>query len=181
MFPPNEQLISGELPSYITIQDLKNATIDITRFKFWGTKSDIWPTETPIRDLISDRVYAYLTIEFRPRYDELQGGLEIDASLNFSNKPIKPIMDDYGQISVGFSSDALCWPAQSGTWSNMEFDVETGQYEITKEFSNFNDFWSDFTNQLFYNSDITYLSTTHRMIDYFHYNAMMGAALMSNT
>lgn len=174
-FQIGETSSSFEHLPYMTFENLKSATFDITQLYNWNRSNG---NGTPISQTILEMPYVYLVLSSISEHSELVGGVEVMYELIALNKPLILSLDEYNserQIAKN------CYKAsmQSGDFRNTDYDPETGDEYIPegKNYATFEEFWTDFCNSIYSESYIKCvkpIKTTTYEID------AMGGYLYSN-
>lgn len=168
-FQIGETSSSFENLPYITSENLKSATFDITQLYNWNRNNG---NGTPISQTILEMPYVYLKLEITEHH-ELAGGFEVMYELAALDKPLIYSFNEYDSEAQVAKN---CYKAsmQSGVFTNTEYNTETSKDELIPgmNYTTFEEFWTAFCSSLYNDSSIRCIKPTKTTT--YEVDAMMG-------
>lgn len=168
-FQIGETSSSFENLPYITSENLKSATFDITQLYNWNRNNG---NGTPISQTILEMPYVYLKLEITEHH-ELAGGFEVMYELVALDKPL---IYSYNEYDSEAQVAKNCYKAsmQSGVFTNTEYNTETSEDELIPgmNYTTFEEFWTAFCGSLYNDSNIRCIKPTRTTT--YEADAMMG-------
>lgn len=168
-FQIGETSNSFENLPYITSENLKSATFDITQLYNWNRNNG---NGTPISQTILEMPYVYLKLEITEHH-ELAGGFEVMYELVALDKPLIYSFNEHDSETQVAKN---CYKAsmQSGVFTNTEYNTETSEDELIPgmNYTTFEEFWTAFCSSLYNDSSIRCIKPTKTTT--YEVDAMMG-------